>query len=291
MAFFRRTVIGAILASLLLVAWSTLAPANTCDNTVLFPPPIPLGVSGGNLGDISASYCCSGTLGCLVADQNTGKQYILSNNHVLANTNLGQPGDPISQPGLADTECGHDTFHVVATLTTFIPLKFRSGNKVDAAIAEVMDGAVDSNGTISCIGALSSQVAKPKVGLAVQKSGRTSGLTQGTVAAVNVSLLVGYDVTCGLGLQVARFRKQIRIDGNFSSPGDSGSLIVTQEACPRPVALLFAGGSNPPTTFANTMKNVLAAFKGYELAVVGACTGGLSSPKRPLRTGRLPSRK
>ena len=124
MAFLRRAVISTILCSLLLFAAFTLAYANTCDNTVLFPPPIPLGVSGGNLNDISTFYCCSGTLGCLVEDQKTGKQYILSNNHVLANSNLGQKGDPIMQPGLVDTSCGHNLDTVVATLTTFVKLKF-----------------------------------------------------------------------------------------------------------------------------------------------------------------------
>jgi hypothetical protein len=40
------------------------------------------GVSGGNVNDIGKAFCCSGTLGSLVAVGNT--KYILSNNHVLA---------------------------------------------------------------------------------------------------------------------------------------------------------------------------------------------------------------
>jgi len=41
------------------------------------------GSSGGNVNDISKSFCCSGTLGSLVKDS-SGVQYTLSNNHVLA---------------------------------------------------------------------------------------------------------------------------------------------------------------------------------------------------------------
>ena len=44
-----------------------------------------LGVSGGNVKDITQSFCCSGTLGSLVIAG--GMQYVLSNNHVLADEN------------------------------------------------------------------------------------------------------------------------------------------------------------------------------------------------------------
>ena len=59
------------------------------------PRPISLGTSGGNINDISKLYCCSGTLGALV--ENGEIQFILSNNHVLAKTNLGQIGDAIME--------------------------------------------------------------------------------------------------------------------------------------------------------------------------------------------------
>jgi len=285
MARCRRTVISTILVSLLLFTASTLAHAVICDNPqMLFPAPTPLGVSGGSLKDITKYYCCSGTLGCLVEDQATGTQYILSNNHVLARVNKGKTkknADLITQPGLIDSDCGFAAYNVVATLSKFISVKFgKKINTVDAAIAQVVPGEVDPDGTIDCIGPVSSQLATPALGLAVQKNGRTSGWTHGTVAAVNVSLIVGYTATCGAKkVKLAKFSQQIRIDGNFSQAGDSGSLIVTQEACPRPVALLFAGGTSPPQTFANPMDLVLAAFTPMNLAVVGACTGAAPPPE------------
>jgi len=47
------------------------------------------GVSGGNVNDITARFCCSGTLGSLVQAGTT--QYILSNNHVLARGTRQRP--------------------------------------------------------------------------------------------------------------------------------------------------------------------------------------------------------
>src|SRR6266571_9543582 len=62
------------------------------------------GSSGGNINDISKAFCCSGTLGSLVKDS-SNVQYILSNNHVLADADQASPGEDISQPGLIDNNC------------------------------------------------------------------------------------------------------------------------------------------------------------------------------------------
>jgi hypothetical protein len=294
----RPTLIAAILGGLMLSATCIPVYAGVCDDPqTLFPPPIPLGVSGGSLKDYTKHYCCSGTLGCLVEDQATGTQYILSNNHVLARVNKGKVKknpDPIIQPGLIDSDpaCSFGANIVVATLTAFIPLQFGTKvNTVDAALAQVVPGEVDPDGTIDCIGAVSSQLASPTPGLAVQKNGRTSGLTTGTVAAVNVSILVGYPQKCGSGkVKPARFSQQIRIDGNFAAGGDSGSLIVSRETCPRPVGLLFAGSDSPPQTFANPMDLVLAAFAPLNLEVVGACANAAppeATPQQEAASRRL----
>ena len=67
------------------------------------PTLMPLGSSGGNNNDFDAhgntiADCCSGTLGALIQD-NSGKQYLLSNNHVLARSDHATVGDAIVQPG------------------------------------------------------------------------------------------------------------------------------------------------------------------------------------------------
>jgi hypothetical protein len=240
------------------------------DHRVAQPRPIELGTSGGNLNNISTLYCCSGTLGALVQDRK-GRFYILSNNHVLARTNRGRKREAISQPGLVDADCSLSITDAVAALTRRKPIHFssRSVNVVDAAIAQVLPGDVDTNGNILGIGTLNSVIVEPSVGLAVKKSGRASGVTHGAVAAVDAAVLVDYDVTCGVGSRTALFLHQIRITpggfGDFSSGGDSGSLVVEDvDSCPRAVGLLFAAGD--ADTFANPIANVLSALK---VSVVG----------------------
>src|ERR1044071_5459868 len=121
------------------------------------------GVSGGNVKDISRRFCCSGTLGALLTAAN-GNQYILSNNHVLGLADQATAGDDVSQPGLIDNNCNVAT--VVADFTTAVPLS----QNVDAAIAQLRPGTMNSTGAIEDIGAPSTATVNPSVGLAVIKS-------------------------------------------------------------------------------------------------------------------------
>ena len=225
--------------------------------------PILLGVSGGSIDDSSSAFCCGGTLGALVQDGD-GVQYILSNNHILARTNKGISGDLIVQPGLIDVDpvCTEVPSNAVAYLSDFVPIEFNLTNLVDAAIAEVILGRVHPSGNILDIGALNSATLAPSSpGLAVKKSGRTTGLTQGTISAVDVTVNVSIPTKCGPGRgKSATFTDQLRITpGTFSAGGDSGSLIVEDVASlPRAVGLLFAGSST--STLANRIDNVLSAF-------------------------------
>lgn len=238
--------------------------------------PIQLGTSGGNIKDISSAFCCSGTLGSLVKN-GAGDQFILSNNHVLARTNRAVVGEDIIQAGLIDQNCLQDPLDVVADLSAFKMISFKSGktNTVDAAIAKVRAGAVDPNGTILDIGQVGSSIIAPGLGMGVKKSGRTSGLTTGTVTAVNVTVDVWYSKECGIGNQKARFVNQIAVGpGGFSAGGDSGSLIVENvTTCPRQVGLLFAGSSS--ITIANPISNVLTTFG---VSPVG-CSSGASAER------------
>ncbi|QKH39776.1 hypothetical protein FOC84_21295 [Achromobacter pestifer] len=95
------------------------------------------------------------------------------------------------------------------------------------------------------------------LGLIVGKSGRTTGLTQGRVTQIGVSVNVNYG-----GGRVALFRNQIAIQSvnanPFSAGGDSGSLIWHWATGVRPVGLLFAGGGG--TTFANPIGAALSSL-------------------------------
>jgi len=225
------------------------------------PFPIQLGTSGGNINDISGGFCYGGTLGALVKDA-SGNQYILSNNHVLARTNMATAGEDIIQPGLIDQTpaCSQDSTDIVADLSAFIPIQFKAKkiiptNTVDAAIAQVRGGTVDPTGFIIDIGTLSSDTVAASLNMAVKKSGRTTGLTTGNITAVNATI----DVSYGKG-KTARFTNQIVVGSSgFIAAGDSGSLMVGDVATnPHAVGLLFAGSST--TAIANPIDDVLSSF-------------------------------
>lgn len=131
-----------------------------------------------------------------------------------------------------------------------------ANNTVDAAIAKVDSAILIVNATPgNGYGTPSSATVPATLGQPVQKYGRTTGLTHGTVTGINATVLVRYDTG------TARFVQQVVIQptsGSFSAGGDSGSLIVTDDGSNSPVALLFAGSST--TTIGNPIDLVLDAF-------------------------------
>jgi len=242
--------------------------------------PIKLGTSGGNADDKSGRYCCGGTLGSLLI--RNGSYYILSNNHVLARSDQAAVGEPITQPGLVDTNCSTAGTNTVANLTSFTNLQ-ASGTNVDAAIALIIPGAVDTSGTILSLGGTATgstpDPGQPHqgigipaaVGEGVAKSGRTTGLTCSTIAATNLSTSVTYQTQCNGGTSfTVTYSNQISISGwGFSSAGDSGSLVVDENLAD-PVGLLY-GGSDTDTV-AHLVGDVLAALtdqQGIQPTFVG----------------------
>ena len=223
------------------------------------------GVSGGNINDISKAFCCSGTLGSLLTNGTT--RYILSNNHVLARVDQAVAGEDISQPGLIDNGCRPAT--IVADYTRAVVM----GNNVDAAIAQLRSGTMDSTGFIEGIGTISSTTATPTVGMAVIKSGRTTGTTTANIASVNTSVKVQYQKGCNSGKKFTiSYTNQVLINSStFSAGGDSGSLILSNDGVFHPVALLFAGSSS--TTIANPINEVLSKLGGG-LSFVGSSSSG-----------------
>ena len=253
--------------------------------------PIKLGTSGGNASDYVISNntisCCSGTLGSLVS--RSGKLYILSNNHVLDKSDQGQLSDPISQPGLGDANCLPQNADTVAHMSEAARLV--NPGSVDAAIAEIVPGAVDTSGAILDLNA-PNQAAAPSATTAdpntvlssnetVAKVGRSSGLTCSTLTSINTDLIVNYATSCTGGSPFRLvFTNQIVVSASdFSSFGDSGSLIVTADTA-RPVGLLFAGTGSQ--TAANPIGDVLSAFPdpstGEVLQVIGAGDHPIACP-------------
>ena len=281
---------GASLAALLVVIGSSIQPVSKqaasipnqgVDNNY--------GASGGNVNDISKKFCCSGTLGSLVTDGTN--DYILSNNHVLADSDQGQVGDAISQPGLVDVNCNAATARTVANLTA----KPALGSNVDAALAQLIPGFMNTTGLIEGIASLPSTVVRtPSIGLAVQKSGRTTGVTTGSIQSVNTSVRVRYTTSCGghKGFNISYINQVVVTPGTFSAGGDSGSLIVTGDgACPQPVALLFAGSST--STIGNPIGEVLSkagSALGRTISFVGQSCGSATAaqPQTDSIRGQVP---
>ena len=184
----------------------------------------------------------AGTLGCLVKDKKTGKTLILSNNHVLANSNKAKKGDAILQPGAADG--GRNPKDQIATLERWVKVGFgKRANAVDAAVALPLDDK-DVSPEISSIG-IPKGTVQGKVGLAVQKTGRTTDHTLGEIKDTSATVRVDYDG------RTALFRNQI-LTGAMSQGGDSGSLVLDQKR--RAVGLLFAGSDR--VTLCNPMQDV-----------------------------------
>jgi hypothetical protein len=264
---------------------------------------IELGTSGGNATDSSTNMsthtitCCGGTLGSLVI--NGGTQYILSNTHVLApRDDVLETGESIIQPGLVDTTtCTPSGARTVANLSVFYSLEKGTGTKIDAAIAKVIPGNVDSAGNILYLGPPDANgiptPAPPHGGIGVTaipampvaKSGRATGLTCSTVLAVAVNTSVQYQKGCGSGTKFSvSYTNQVDIaGGSFSAEGDSGSLVVSQ-ANADPVALMYAGSDMD--TVGNPVGDVLNFFSsgGNAMSFVGGATHpvmGCSLPVKP----------
>jgi len=243
--------------------------SNPAGHQGALPTMMPLGSSGGNNHDFDArgntiADCCSGTLGALIQD-NAGRQYLLSNNHVLARSDHATVGDAIVQPGLIDNNCtpsgdGPGT-GPVASLTTWLPLKASQTN-ADAAIAQVASRTLDATGSILELGArqgdgtlaaappgISSTGGKgeaPSLQMTVAKSGRTTGLTCAAISAIALDVSVDYYRDCAETKPyfTKLYTNQLAISGDrFSDAGDSGALVV-DTANAEPVGLFFAGGTD-----------------------------------------------
>lgn len=237
--------------------------------------PAPGGVSIGHY------QVTAGTLGVMVRDRQSGTRMILSNNHVMANRNDAQLGDPILQPGAADG--GTQENDVIALLERFETIHYNeepaacsmanaytrigngiaraigsrhrvrayqynplATNAIDAALARpILDS--DLLDEILEIGEVSG-LEEADLGMSVIKSGRTTGLTSGTVTIMDATVTVNYG-----GDRSATFDHQI-VSSPMSQGGDSGSLLVSGETR-NAVGLLFAGSSQ--ATLFNPIKTVL----------------------------------
>lgn len=244
------------------------------DPTNRFRPAIP----GTSIGHKNIT---AGTFGCVV--QRGGAKLILSNNHVLANSNNASIGDEIYQPGPIDGGTSSDQ---IGTLFDFVKIEFGGSGgepnptcpfaKGAASTANLMSAVLGrkhrlvafnadpfaATNKVDCALALPTeeaditdeivQIGKPagidvaSLGMPVQKYGRTTRYTTGEILQINVTVQVSY----GPG-QIATFTGQL-MAGAMSAGGDSGSALLSMDK--KVVGLLYAGSNT--TTIFNKIQDV-----------------------------------
>jgi len=251
-------------------------------------PPIPAAFDLGRTDKHRPTVCgisighyliTAGTLGFIAVDLETGALVIVSNNHVLANSNGAEKGDNVLQPGVHDGGSSPDD--ILGHLLRFVPITFEgsvpptpcpiadrvaslinaaprvlhkttrlvpvqaTANLVDAAIATpISDDMITPE--ILEIGTIAG-VAAADIGMKVQKSGRTTGLTEDFITQMNATVRVQYGSN-----RVAVFEDQL-VAGEMSQGGDSGSAVLDMNR--NIVGLLFAGSDT--TTIVNPIQDVL----------------------------------
>ncbi|MEF9951778.1 MAG: trypsin-like peptidase domain-containing protein [Clostridium sp.] len=214
--------------------------------------PVQFGYSIGISG--LSGFFNSGTGGCLVADKSDPTvRYILGSNHVLVNDNVEPVGTTVLQPARPDAPLSAGK---VAALSRYIPVLFMTPtdtpiNYVDCAIAQLtsIDMAVPN---IAFIG-IPKGIDVPAVGMAVKKTGKTTGFTTGVVQYTAATVVISYSST-----KQATFAQQI-ITTKMSGPGDSGAALVNND---NKVLGLLVGSTNNFSVY-NPINEVLRVLSVY----------------------------
>jgi len=154
----------------------------------------------------------AGTLGCWVSDSRSGEPLLLSCWHVIANSGNCKKGDPVLQPAVLDggklpddiiayLERWIDVQMIVSThdpddarqrLKDLLERKLEvPTNEVDAAVARPVSDSVVSTEILGVCSAPKGVIAA-KLGTEVVKSGRTTGVTRGTIELTDVDIFVRY---------------------------------------------------------------------------------------------------
>jgi hypothetical protein len=270
------------------IEYGEIKPHQTTQSLVQRRRPCPPGYSIGH------PLVTAGTLGAWVKRGSGEEYFILSNNHVIANSNDTTLGEFIRQPGKADNGTEDDR---IARLTDYVRIRFDNengnGKKTSSSFAW-RAWKWPANWVARMLGcpyrlvvARPNQVEQPHpnlvdaavakvileswVDLDIPEIGEIEGIrdlqlgdqvqktgrtTEHTTGMVEV---VGSSsvVDYGPGKGNATFQDQIVVrgdSGDFSAPGDSGSAIITEDGFLG--GLLFAGGSG--VTIANKISHVVS---------------------------------
>lgn len=225
---------------------------------------------GGSCAPSREQY--AGTLGAFLTDGIS--VYALSNNHVFAACNHTPVGMPILAPATMDARPNRPAPSELCLFENMVEL--RSGipglvlpMNLDAAFAEVRDTTAISSWQGDSVDGFDTPtaVATPQSRMRVKKFGRTTGFTTGVVEAYVPTPWV-------LPYKSKRFTADVWFqdtwtirteDGSpFALPGDSGSLVVTEDGSAA-VGLIFAVNNRGGYAIFCELGRVLTAFGNLQL--------------------------
>lgn len=205
----------------------------------------------------------TGTFGALVKKDN--ELYCLSNNHVFAGCNHVPVGQPIMSPSSQDASPSTQAPREICRHSEIIEL--RSGTpalvplvRADAAIARVPDRKQVSSWQGDQDGFdTPKNTTQPVSGMAVKKFGRTTGLTYGVVEAmIPTPFPLPYKSSTFAATVYLTDIWTIRVQHgqHFALPGDSGSLVVSEDG-KHSIGLLFAASRKGDYGFVAPIDTVL----------------------------------
>jgi hypothetical protein len=206
-----------------------------------------------------------GTLGCMAKTVDNETTVLLTNAHVLDSINKG---GKVYQP--------YTVCHCSDCCPTAVAKKLKAvdNEKVDAAIADIVDGVKIKPNIVEIGDVAGTNVAV--LGEDVRKRGRTTRLTYGIVAAVDV---------IGVTEAGSPTEQQIRIEPTtsprFSNKGDSGSVVVNEAN--EVIGLLWGGAEDGTYSVANLIQNVMSEL---DITIVAADSTDEAAEEEDVTTER-----
>ena len=210
----------------------------------------------------------AGTMGALVRDS-SGTLFGLTNNHVSGACNLAQPGLPILCPGPVDASENSISPFTIGRHTKLLPISegipenIDVSSNIDAAIFEIEDSDQISSMQGDKFDT-PSKFCNPVGGWKVEKVGRTTGFTRGTIiGTVSMPMGVAYTVKEYGVSKTVFFNDVVVVAGEngqpFSKAGDSGSLVVGYDDAGErfAIGLVFAGNEPRGQSFILPLPTIL----------------------------------
>lgn len=219
------------------------------------------------------SEASTGTLGAIVRKNGSPQLYLLSNNHVFAGCNHVPRDQPILSPGANDGRAGMRAPGEIGR--NYEIHEMRSGNpafvnpcEADVALAIATDAAIISSwqGTPDAGYDTPTAITAPLSMMRVKKFGRTTALTDGHVEArITTPIPVTYTARHFRGTIWFKDVWTVRsLGGAFALPGDSGSLVVNEDAT-KAIGLVFAANKSGDYAWIIPMNCVSQTFGGLTL--------------------------